>query len=68
MYDQESSVYYREDLFFNPQALLLEPLGMGITEQESNDVADLLRRALDYSPENRLSADKIASHRWLLDS
>lgn len=68
MYDEESSMYNGDDPSFNPQTLLLEPLGMSITEQESDDLADLLRRALDYSPEKRLSAENVANHHWLLDS
>jgi serine/threonine protein kinase len=61
-------MYNGDDPSFNPQMPLLEPLGMSIAEQESDNLADLLRRALDYSPENRLSAEKVANDHWLLDS
>ncbi|KAI9742185.1 MAG: hypothetical protein M1818_004085 [Claussenomyces sp. TS43310] len=68
MYDQESSMYNGNDPSFNHQTPLLEPLGMGVSEEEVDELADLLRKALDFSPEKRLFAEKVANHDWLLDS
>ena len=63
VYDQESSEYddNRGSRDYNT---LLEPLGENINIQEATDLDDLLRRMLDYTPGNRLSAEEVTNHPW----
>ena len=43
----------------------LEPLKLGISNREADDFAALLRPALRYKPEERLSARDMLDHPWL---
>lgn len=43
---------------------LLEPSEKGIASDEQGDLSGLLRKALDYAPEKRLSAEEVANHPW----
>ena len=63
MYDPESSVHDGNTAFLNHHTLL-EPSGRRITSAEAIDLADLLRKTLDYTPGNRLSAEKVANYSW----
>ena len=63
VYDQESSEY-DDDRDTRDYHTLLEPLGESINIQETIDLTDLLRRMLDYTPGNRLSAEEVANHQW----
>ena len=65
--DEESSVQKRGSASPDYHALL-EPSGRRIARDEESDLADLLRRALDYAPEKRLSAGKVADHPWFKSS
>ena len=64
MYDQESSIHDSDIFSSLLHHTLLEPLGRRVTEDEITALADLLRRTLDYVPEKRLSAEKVANHHW----
>ena len=63
----DHDVYLHDDEATAPNnhTSLHEPLGRGITGDEANDLTDMLRRALNYTPEKRLSAGEIANHPWL---
>ncbi len=63
VYDEESFIY-DTDPASSTYYHLLEPRGRRMKKEEINALAGLLQRALDYTPENRLSAEKIANHRW----
>ena len=67
IYDHESSMHDGDIASLNHH-MLLEPSGVSITTDEANDLTDLLRRTLDYTPEKRLSAEKVANHSWLVNS
>jgi len=63
MYDEESSIHNGD--FASPNhCTLLEPSGRRIARDEESDLAGLLQRTLDYAPEKRLSAEKVANHPW----
>ena len=63
IYDQDPSARDGNAAFLKYHPLL-ESSGSGITRDETIGLEDLLRRTLDYSPEKRLSADKLANHSW----
>ena len=63
MYDQELSIRDGDVTSLNHHTLL-EPPGKRVIGDEANTLSDLLRRALDYIPENRLSSEKVANHVW----
>lgn len=63
MYDLQESIH-GGDIVSKNHHLLLEPSGRRITRDEENDLADLLRKTLDYTSEKRLSAEKVANHSW----
>ena len=67
MYDQEASIH-NGDVASNNRHMLLEPSGRRISSDEEIDLADLLRKTLDYTPEKRLSAEKVANHSWFANS
>ncbi|KAL9104700.1 MAG: hypothetical protein Q9163_000378 [Psora crenata] len=67
MYDQEASMHDGNVVSEN-QHTLLEPSGRRISSDEESDLADLLRQTLDYTPEKRLSAEKVADHSWFANS
>ncbi|MCJ1403024.1 hypothetical protein MMC11_006246, partial [Xylographa trunciseda] len=67
MHDQESFMHDGDVASLNHHTLL-EPSGVSITIDEANDLTDLLRRTLDYTPEKRLSAEQVANHSWLVNS
>ncbi|KAL9129215.1 MAG: hypothetical protein Q9217_002284 [Psora testacea] len=64
IYDQEPSIHESDVTSLNHHTLL-EPPGGRVIGDEANTLTDLLRRALDYIPEKRLSAEKVANHVWL---
>ena len=64
IYDQESPEY-DDNRISRDYDTLLEPLGKRISSQEAADLADLLRKMLDYTPGNRLSVKEVAKHPWL---
>ena len=66
MYDQEPSVH-RGDIASKNHHTLLEPSGRRITRDEETDLADLLRKTLNYIPEKRLSAEEVANHSWFCE-
>ena len=66
-YDQESSEY-DDNMDSRDYHTLLEPLGKSINIQEATDLTDVLRRMLDYTPHNRLSAKEVANHLWIRHS
>lgn len=47
---------------------LLEPHGASINTDEANDLSDSLQRTLDYTPQTRWSAEKVANHSWLVNN
>lgn len=63
MYDQEAPIH-DGDVASKNHHILLEPSGRRISSDEEIDLADLLRKALDYTPEKRLSAEKVVNHPW----
>ena len=63
IYDQEPSIHDSHIASLNHHTLL-EPPGRRIAGNEVNTLTDLLRRTLDYVPEKRLSAEKLANHIW----
>ena len=67
VYDQEPSIH-DGDIASKDHHTLLEPSGRRITRDEETGLADLLRRTLDYTPEKRLSAEKVANHSWFTNS
>ena len=67
VFDHESSADFGDIASMNQNGLL-EPPEKRITKEEADHLTDLLRRSLDYTPEERLSAEEIASHPWLTDS
>lgn len=67
MYDQEAPIH-DSDVTSKNHHLLLEPSGRRISSDEEIDLADLLRKALEYTPENRLSAEKVANHPWFANT
>ena len=67
MYDQEASID-DGDVASKDYHALLEPSRRRISSDEETDLADLLRKALDYTPEKRLSAEKVANHSWFADN
>ena len=66
-YDHESTMYDDERATVDNRMWILEPLGLGIAKDEAESLTDLLRRALNYSPEKRLSAKDMANHSWLVE-
>ena len=65
-YDHEASIYDSDSTSSNCHALL-EHLGRTIVGKEVQALTELLRRALDYTPERRLSAESCADHPGLGD-
>ena len=65
--DEESSIHNGGSASPDYRALL-EPSGRRIDRDEESDLADLLRRVLDYAPEKRMSAEKVAHHPWFESS
>ncbi|KAK4982675.1 hypothetical protein LTR50_007636 [Elasticomyces elasticus] len=64
MYDEESSDGDSDVASVN-QHPLLEPSGRRVARDEAIDLSDMLQKMLDYTPENRLSAEEVAKHPWL---
>ena len=67
MYDQEASIR-DDDVASKNHHTLLEPSGRRISSDEEIDLADLLRKTRDYTPEKRLSKEKVANHSWFANS
>ena len=67
VYDQEASIH-NGDVTSESHHALLEPSGRRISSDEETDLAALLRRTLDYTPEKRLSAEEVANHSWFASS
>lgn len=67
MYDQEASIH-DGDVTSESHHALLELSGRRISRDEETDLAALLRRTLDYTPEKRLSALEVANHSWFASS
>lgn len=67
IYDQEPSIHHGDSASPSHHTLL-EPSGRSIARDEETGLANLLRRTLDYTPEKRLSAEKVANHPWFADS
>ena len=63
MYDHEIRDAKVEDGSFCQRALL-EPAGERVGEEEVQKLANLLRRALRFSPDERASAKELANHSW----
>ena len=63
LYDEEPSIQDSDVTPLNHHTLL-EPPGRRVTGDEVDTLMDLLRRALNYIPEKRLSAEKVANHVW----
>ena len=63
-YDQEASIH-DSDVTSLKHHKLLESPGRRITRDEVINLTDLLRTALDYIPEKRLSAEEVANHSWV---
>lgn len=64
IYDQERSIH-DSDVTSLKHHKLLEPPGRRVTRDEVINLTNLLRRALDYIPEKRLSAEEVANHSWV---
>ncbi|KAF7866860.1 hypothetical protein EAF04_005701 [Stromatinia cepivora] len=47
-------------------AVMLEPNGAKVPEDEASQMKDLLERILKWKPEERISIKEIMDHRWLL--
>lgn len=63
MYDQEAS-FRNSDVASEDHHTLLEPSRNRISRDEEIELVDLLRRALDHTPDKRLSAERVANHPW----
>lgn len=63
MYDQKPFIHDSDIISKNNHTLLESP-GRGVTRDEVINLVDLLRRALDYISEKRLSAEQVANHTW----
>jgi len=66
--DREESSIHEGDVTSQNHHTLLEPPRRRITRNEANDLTDLLRRTLDYTPKERLSAEKVANHSWFANT
>jgi len=47
-------------------AVMLEPTGVKVPEEEASQMKDLLGKILKWKPEERISIKEIIDHRWLL--
>ena len=66
-YDREASIH-DGDVTSKKHHTLLEPSGRRISSHEEIELADLLQRTLDFTPENCLLAEKVANYSWFASS
>ena len=62
-YDQQSSEF-GGDMDSRNFHTMIEPLGQTISNEEATELTDLLRKMLDYAPNERLSTNEITNHIW----